>query len=104
MPAPPASRPSIRIWRSRRRWNIATNLFLGREIRRPGIVGKVFRTLDIKKMQDEARRQLDQLGIMTVQSITQPVESLSGGQRQSVAVARAAAVRSKGVGMGEATA
>jgi fructose transport system ATP-binding protein len=84
--------------------DIATNLFLGREIRKPGLWGKVFRSLDIAKMQDEARNYLDQLGIMTVQSITQPVESLSGGQRQSVAVARAAAFGSKVVIMDEPTA
>jgi len=84
--------------------DIATNLFLGREIRKPGLAGRVFRALDEKKMQDEAREYLDQLGIMTVQSITQPVESLSGGQRQSVAVARAAAFGSKVVIMDEPTA
>lgn len=84
--------------------DIATNLFLGREIRKPGLRGKVFRSLDITKMQDDARNYLDQLGIMTVQSITQPVESLSGGQRQSVAVARAAAFGSKVVIMDEPTA
>jgi fructose transport system ATP-binding protein len=41
-------------------------------------------------MRTQAKEQLDALGIATVQDITQPVESLSGGQRQAVAVARAA--------------
>ena len=70
--------------------DIAGNLFLGRERRRPGLVGKVFRTLDLPGMRSEAQRQLDALGVATVQNIGQLVETLSGGQRQAVAVARAA--------------
>jgi len=71
--------------------DIATNLFLGREIRRKGPLGKFLRILDVKEMRSQSRRQMDELGITTLQSITQPVDSLSGGQRQTVAVARAAA-------------
>jgi fructose transport system ATP-binding protein len=83
--------------------DIATNLFLGREIRREGILGK-FRMLDRKAMRTEARSQLDALGIATIQDITQLVETLSGGQRQAVAVARAAMFGSKVVIMDEPTA
>jgi len=69
--------------------DIATNLFLGREIRRRGLLGRLH-ILDRNAMRTQAKEQLDALGIATVQDITQPVESLSGGQRQAVAVARAA--------------
>jgi len=69
--------------------DIATNLFLGREIRRRGLLGRLH-ILDRAAMRTQAKEQLDALGIATVQDITQPVESLSGGQRQAVAVARAA--------------
>ena len=71
--------------------SIADNMFLGREIYKEGVAGSVFRMLDKKQMRDFARRKLTELGLMTVQSITQAVETLSGGQRQGVAVARAAA-------------
>ncbi|RZS37069.1 mannose ABC transporter ATP-binding protein /fructose ABC transporter ATP-binding protein /ribose ABC transporter ATP-binding protein [Herbihabitans rhizosphaerae] len=84
--------------------DIASNLYLGREIRRPGWRGKVLRQLDIRAMRQRAQKQLDELGITTLQSITQSVENLSGGQRQSVAVARAAAFGSKVVIMDEPTA
>jgi fructose transport system ATP-binding protein len=83
--------------------DIATNLFLGREIRRDGLLGKL-RILDRKAMRAEARNQLDALGIATIQDITQLVETLSGGQRQAVAVARAAMFGSKVVIMDEPTA
>ncbi len=84
--------------------DIAANLFLGRERRRPGVLGSVFRMLDRTGMRDEARRQLDDLGIMTIQNPGQAVETLSGGQRQAVAVARAAAFGSRVVIMDEPTA
>ncbi|GAA5166634.1 ATP-binding cassette domain-containing protein [Pseudonocardia eucalypti] len=84
--------------------DIAGNLFLGRERRRPGLLGTVFRTLDHKGMRAEAQRQLDALGVATVQNIGQLVETLSGGQRQAVAVARAAMFARKLVIMDEPTA
>jgi fructose transport system ATP-binding protein len=84
--------------------DIATNLFLGREIRRKGPLGSVLRMLDAKEMRAQARRQMDELGITTLQSITQTVDSLSGGQRQTVAVARAAIFGRKVVIMDEPTA
>jgi fructose transport system ATP-binding protein len=84
--------------------SIADNLFLGRELRKPGLSGRVFRMLDRKAMQRIAREKLTELGLMTVQNINQRVETLSGGQRQGVAVARAAAFGSRVVIMDEPTA
>ena len=84
--------------------SIADNMFLGREIKKDGIIGKIFRTLDRKKMQQQAREKLSELGLMTIQNINQAVETLSGGQRQGVAVARAAAFGSKVIIMDEPTA
>jgi fructose transport system ATP-binding protein len=84
--------------------DIASNIFLGREIRRPGPLGSVLRMLDHGAMQRQARQQLQQLGIGTIQNITQAVETLSGGQRQAVAVARAAAFGSKVIILDEPTA
>lgn len=84
--------------------SIADNMFLGREIRRPGFVGKWFRMLDRPAMEKRAREKLTELGLMTIQNIGQAVETLSGGQRQGVAVARAAAFGSKMVIMDEPTA
>ncbi|RQP20605.1 MAG: sugar ABC transporter ATP-binding protein, partial [Brucella intermedia] len=70
--------------------SIADNLFLGREIRRKGPLGSLFRMLDRGAMEKIAREKLSELGLMTIQNIGQAVETLSGGQRQGVAVARAA--------------
>jgi fructose transport system ATP-binding protein len=70
--------------------SIAENLFLGREVRRAGVLGRVLRWLDRPHMDREAAAQLSALGVQ-VRSITQPVETLSGGQRQGIAVARGAA-------------
>ena len=84
--------------------DISENLFLGREVRSPGILGSVFRKLDTKWMREESARHLKELGIGTVQSITQTVETLSGGQRQAVAVARAAAFGSRVIILDEPTA
>jgi fructose transport system ATP-binding protein len=84
--------------------DISSNLFLGRELRRPGILGSVFRLLDRKAMDQQAREEMSQLGLLTIQDINQAVETLSGGQRQGVAVARSAAFASKVVIMDEPTA
>ena len=84
--------------------SIADNMFLGREIRSAGILGSLFRKLDRGQMQKVARDKLSDLGLMTIQNINQAVETLSGGQRQGVAVARAAAFGSRVVIMDEPTA
>ena len=79
-------------------------MFLGREIRSEGVLGPYFRALDRTAMQKFAREKLNELGLMTIQNINQPVETLSGGQRQGVAVARAAAFAKRVVIMDEPTA
>ncbi|MEM6888305.1 MAG: ATP-binding cassette domain-containing protein [Pseudomonadota bacterium] len=84
--------------------SIADNMFAGRELRKPGFMGKYMRQLDKKAMENFARDKLTELGLMTVQSINQAVETLSGGQRQGVAVARAAAFARKFIIMDEPTA
>ena len=84
--------------------SISDNMFMGREIRDPGFMGQWFKLLDRKAMEKFARDKLTELGLMTIQNINQPVETLSGGQRQGVAVARACAFGSKVVIMDEPTA
>lgn len=84
--------------------SIADNMFMGREIRKKGFMGKYLRQLDKPAMEKFAREKLTELGLMTVQSINQAVETLSGGQRQGVAVARAAAFATKFIIMDEPTA
>ena len=84
--------------------SIADNMFLGRELRKPGVMGTWFRSLDRTAMEKFARDKLSELGLMTIQNINQAVETLSGGQRQGVAVARAAAFGSKVIFLDEPTA
>ena len=84
--------------------SIADNLFLGRERRKTGPLGTFFRLLDRAEMRREARQHLNSLGLLTIQSIRQPVETLSGGQRQGVAVVRATAFGSRVIIMDEPTA
>jgi fructose transport system ATP-binding protein len=84
--------------------DIASNLYLGREVRRKDMLGKILRTLDARGMRNDARDHLQALGIATVQDMSQKVETLSGGQRQAVAVARAARFGSKVIILDEPTA
>jgi fructose transport system ATP-binding protein len=83
--------------------DIATNLFLGREQRRQGPLGSVLRMVDKAEMKKTAAAQMANLQI-GIRSMSQAVETLSGGQRQGVAVARAAAWARKVVIMDEPTA
>ena len=83
--------------------SITENLFLGRELRRPGVLGSVFRLLDKKRMLSEAIAHMKDLHI-GIRSMKQAVETLSGGQRQGVAVARSAAFARHVVIMDEPTA
>lgn len=82
---------------------IAENLFLGRELRRPGLRGSLLRMLDKRRMLDESMARLADLKV-GIRSMSQPLETLSGGQRQCVAVARAAAFAQHVVIMDEPTA
>jgi fructose transport system ATP-binding protein len=82
---------------------ISENLFLGRELRRPGILGVMFRMLDKKKMLNQTVMHMQSLQI-GIRSMQQAVETLSGGQRQGVAVARSAAFARHVVIMDEPTA
>ncbi|NDC13232.1 MAG: sugar ABC transporter ATP-binding protein, partial [Actinobacteria bacterium] len=68
--------------------DIVHNMFLGRE-------EKSAMTLDESKMESMAKKTLESLSVRTVKSIRQKVESLSGGQRQTVAIARAVLWNSK---------
>lgn len=82
---------------------IAENLFLGREILKPGILGKLLRLIDKKQMLQDATMHMADLKI-GLRSMGQAVETLSGGQRQGVAVARSAAFAKHVVIMDEPTA
>ena len=82
---------------------IAENLFLGRELRRPGLAGSLLRMLDKQEMLAQSIARMNDLKV-GIRSMTQPVETLSGGQRQCVAVARAAAFAQHVVIMDEPTA
>jgi fructose transport system ATP-binding protein len=83
--------------------DIASNLFLGREVRHGGPLGSWFRLLDKSKMRREAKREMEELKF-NLPSIDSAVEKLSGGQRQGVAVARAAIFARRLVIMDEPTA
>ena len=67
--------------------DVGANIFLGREMKRP-YLGGLIKTLDDRAMLRESKAALDALDIQ-FPNLTQPIESLSGGQRQAVAIARA---------------
>lgn len=82
---------------------ITENLFMGRELRKPGFMGNVLRMMDKKQMLETAIARMADLKV-GIRSMTQAVETLSGGQRQCVAVARAAAFAEHVVILDEPTA
>ena len=84
--------------------SITDNMFMGRELIKPGMIGRFLRQLDKKKMSQISREKLSDLGLLTIQNINQKVETLSGGQRQGVAVARAVAFGSNVIILDEPTA
>ena len=78
--------------------DVVANMFLGRERIRTGVV------LDESSMERSARETLDSLSVTTLRSVRQTVAGLSGGQRQSVAVAKAVMWNSNLVILDEPTA
>jgi D-xylose transport system ATP-binding protein len=78
--------------------DIVQNMFLGRELRTAS------RRLDEELMEARTHETLDSLSVTTINSVRQTVASLSGGQRQSVAVARAVMWNSRLVILDEPTA
>ncbi|TAM40499.1 MAG: sugar ABC transporter ATP-binding protein [Burkholderiaceae bacterium] len=69
---------------------IAENLFMGREIIKPGWFSQLLRVIDKRQMLEQSIARMNDLKV-GIRSMTQAVETLSGGQRQCVAVARSAA-------------
>jgi ABC-type sugar transport system ATPase subunit len=67
--------------------DVGANIFLGREVKTRHLGGLV-QTLDDKHMREQSRQTLDSLHIR-IPALTEPIEKLSGGQRQAVAIARA---------------
>lgn len=84
--------------------SVADNMFLGREVHSGGRVGQFLGKMNKRDMRDRASAMLNDLGLTTIQDINQPVETLSGGQRQGIAVARAAAFASQVIILDEPTA
>ncbi|MGH2967607.1 MAG: ATP-binding cassette domain-containing protein [Solirubrobacteraceae bacterium] len=80
----------------------AANMFLGRELLRPGLLGKLG-FLDKAAMRRRSRESFDALGVR-IQDTTQPVANMSGGQRQGIAISRAVTWADKIVFMDEPTA
>jgi fructose transport system ATP-binding protein len=70
--------------------SISDNIFLAREWRSRGARGTLFRSLDNAAMHAEARVRIEALGLPSIPDVRQSVETLSGGQRQVIAIARAA--------------
>jgi simple sugar transport system ATP-binding protein len=83
--------------------DVVANLFLGREVLRPGIAG-LFGVLDRRRMTERTSQQLRELDVRIPHISGVPMGRLSGGQRQSVAVARSAFWASSVLFMDEPTA
>ena len=82
--------------------DVPTNLFLGRELMRP-ILGPLLQIFDRRRMAGETRDLLGRLKI-ELGSLQTPVRSLSGGQRQSIAIAKSVYFNAKLIIMDEPTA
>jgi len=82
--------------------NPVQNMFLGRELSRKGVLGRLG-FMDEKTMREKAKQSFAELG-GTVRSMTAPIGSMSGGQRQQVAIARAISWADKVVILDEPTA
>jgi ABC-type sugar transport system ATPase subunit len=67
--------------------DVGANIFLGREVKTRRL-GGLIQTLDDRHMREQSRQTLDSLQIR-FPTLTEPIEKLSGGQRQAVAIARA---------------
>jgi len=89
-----ASRRSTRTWPSRPTLDGSANLYLGREIMQPGLLGKLG-FLDNGTMRAGARKAFGELGV-DLKNAQSAVANLSGGQRQSVAVARSVRLGEQG--------
>lgn len=81
--------------------SVGSNVFLGREITRPGLLGRLG-FLSQREMEQKAAAELDRVGI-AVASGGRPVSQLSGGQRQAVAIGRAVAWANKVILLDEPT-
>jgi simple sugar transport system ATP-binding protein len=80
----------------------AANMFLGREVLRPGVLGKLG-FLDKAEMRRRSGEAFRQLGVQ-IQDLSAPVANMSGGQRQGIAISRAVTWADKVVFMDEPTA
>jgi simple sugar transport system ATP-binding protein len=80
----------------------ASNLFLGRELMRPGLLGRLG-FLDKRAMRRESNEAFERLSV-AIQDVDAPVATMSGGQRQGIAVSRAVLWANKVVFMDEPTA
>ena len=81
---------------------VPANVFIGREVKTEKL-GRIFNIMDLKAMEKTTRGLLDQLEI-TIESLRERVRNLSGGQRQSVAIAKAVYFNAKVLLMDEPTA